>query len=93
MTKALGMAQAVFWPCGRLLPSGGQGWGGVLTPSIAELDTHGLILGFAGVREMYEGHIDLLRYPATPVGRINMVCGLSSYFFKQVRSATNALAS
>ncbi len=51
------------------------------------------MLGFAGVREMYDGRIEVLRYPATPVGGTNMFVALSSYFFKQVRPATNAMAS
>jgi hypothetical protein len=61
-------------------------------PPCCKLDTHGLALGFAGVHEMYEGRIEVLRYSATPVGRTNR-CGHSSYFFQQVRSATNAMAS
>jgi hypothetical protein len=42
---------------------------------------------------MYEGRMEVLRYPAHPGGRYKDVCGLGSYFFKQVRSATNAMAS
>jgi hypothetical protein len=47
-----------------------------------ELDTHGLMSGFAGVREMYEERIEVLRYSATPGGLYNPLCGRSSYFFK-----------
>ncbi len=42
-----------------------------------QLDTHGLMLGFAGVREMYEGRIEVLRYSATPVGRTNLFAALA----------------
>jgi hypothetical protein len=41
-------------------------------PPCCKLDTHGLALGFAGVHEMYEGRIEILRYSATPVGRTNL---------------------
>ena len=42
-----------------------------------ELDTNALMLGFAGVREMYEGRIEVLRYSATPVGRTNRFAALA----------------
>jgi hypothetical protein len=61
--EARGMVEAAFWPCGRLLPSGGQGWGGALrlyrsVPLRCKLETLGLVSGFAGVCEMYEGRIE-----------------------------------